>query len=122
MSAACQSAGAEAGDALKAELVIRRGLACLDSQVAADLVHDLRAAPHMAGGSKAYLHHVIARPCELELGVEGGHSVNAAFRNAQEVCNTFHGFRRDIAELALHRLKNRDEAVTVLLKTPKYVL
>jgi hypothetical protein len=76
----------------------------------------------MAGGTKAYLHRVIARPGELKLCVESGYSINAALGNAQVVCNTFHRFRREIPQLALHRLKNRDEIVTVPRKAPKYVL
>jgi hypothetical protein len=65
---------------------------------------------------------VITRPGELKLCVESGYSINAALRNVQVLCNTFHRFRREIPELALHRLKDRDEVVTVPRKAPKYIL
>jgi hypothetical protein len=65
---------------------------------------------------------VITRSGELELGVESSHSIKAAFRNAEVVCDAFHGFRSEIPVCALDGLKNRDEVVAALVKAPKYIL
>lgn len=101
-----ETAAAEAGNALKRDETIFRGLPPLiDSKLLLQGLCYADGTVDVARCPVAHLHNVLPERLEAELGVEGGNAVNPAERNSKIVCNFLQDFPREVAKALLRPLE-----------------
>jgi hypothetical protein len=77
---------------------------------------DFPATTHMAGGSLANSHKMIATPGQIEVSIESGYTEHLASGQLQKGGNLFQRLLGQIAKLLLHPLQDGNECTPFTLK------
>ncbi len=113
-----QAAGSHAAQAGEGVFAVRRSLADIDAQEAAELVEHFLRPPHVARGAHAHGDGVLALGGHGEEGVEGDYPIDFGYGDAEPPCHDALHLGGQVAEEVLRLVQDVDElagAVAVLV-------